>query len=96
MTPPTLGGADRRPAAAVPMTRAGPRNGETSIRSQQTRKAPPPAVDAAVASGHPLYLDREQAGHVVDVHQMQHIEAIGFADHHFGRRERERQIAGGR
>jgi hypothetical protein len=100
MTPP--GAAGGAPTIRCRLRRAdGPRagrcNGETSIRPvAQTRKPAPPAVHAAVASGHPLYLDRKQAGHVVDLHQMQHIEAIGFADHHFGRRERERQIAGGR
>ena len=97
MTPGAAGGADN-PPPDVPTTRKCGRATarRRSGRSLQTRKALPPAVHAAVASGHPLYLDREQAGHIVDVHQMQHIEAMGFADHHFGRRERERQIAGGR
>src|SRR5437588_11239408 len=34
-----------------------------------------------------MHLDREQARHVVDVHQVEHVQAVSLADHHLGRRK---------
>src|SRR5262245_42760661 len=51
---------------------------------------------ASAASAEPVDLDREQAGRVVDLQQVEDIEAVGLADHHLGRREGESEIAGRR
>jgi hypothetical protein len=49
----------------------------------------PPMIDPAPASYHQFDLDRKKTRHIFNVHQVEHIEAVGLTDHYLGRRERE-------